>query len=86
MTCRDVAEFLADFLDKALAPEVAAAFEQHLRACPACRDYLHAYRSTVRAARAAWPATPDDKLADVPEELVRAILASRAQGDSAGSP
>lgn len=75
-TCREVLDFLAAYLGGELAPDVEAAFERHLRACPPCCDYLAGYRETVRLARDAW-AEDEPVPDDVPEELVRAILASR---------
>lgn len=77
MTCREVAEFLADYLDQSLAAEVAGRFEEHLAGCTPCRNYLHAYRTTILASRNAWPVSDDSGFTDVPEDLIRAILDSR---------
>jgi anti-sigma factor RsiW len=47
LKCRDViVEFLADYLDQALPPDVAQEVEAHLRACAACMAYLNTYRKT----------------------------------------
>ena len=47
LKCQDVImEFLADYLDEALPPEVARQVEAHLRACAACMAYLNTYRKT----------------------------------------
>ena len=74
MTCRDCAEFLADYVGDELPSDVRATFERHLKACPNCVTYLEQYKVTIQAGRAAFAG--DD--ADFPEELVRAILAARA--------
>jgi anti-sigma factor RsiW len=76
MMCREVIGFLADYLDGALPPEVAAEFEEHLAECDSCVAYLASYRETILAARVAV-VQKDDLLDDAPEELIEAILQSR---------
>jgi anti-sigma factor RsiW len=47
LRCKDViVEFLADYLDRTLSPEVTREVEAHLRACAACMAYLNTYRKT----------------------------------------
>jgi anti-sigma factor RsiW len=47
LKCKDVIlEFLADYLDRALPPDVTREVEAHLRACAACMAYLNTYRKT----------------------------------------
>jgi predicted anti-sigma-YlaC factor YlaD len=76
MTCRELVEFLADYLAGELAPEVGRVFETHLGECPECATYLRGYADAIRLARAS--AETDDALpAEVPEGLVRAIVAAR---------
>ena len=78
-SCREVLDFLADYLEGALAVDVRAAFEHHLERCVDCRRYLDGYAETIRLGRDAHGAdapAPDD----VPDELVAAILASRPAG------
>ena len=77
MTCRDVIEFLIEYLAGELPPEQHKAFTEHLNACPECVTYLNSYEEAVRLGKAAL-SEPDDPLSDdVPEELVQAILAVR---------
>jgi anti-sigma factor RsiW len=74
MTCREVADFLADYVSGALAADVRAQFDRHLSVCPNCRAYLATYRTTIELGRRAF-ATPDaDVQTEVPAELVSAIL------------
>ena len=78
MTCRELAEFIIDYLDGALPGEVHGGFERHLALCPACECYLRQYLATVAAGRAAFLQCGDDEVpSDVPEELIVAILESR---------
>lgn len=44
MTCRDVIEVLADFVDGAMPAALAAELERHLQGCDPCRAYLATYR------------------------------------------
>jgi anti-sigma factor RsiW len=77
VTCRELADFIADYLSGELPQPVRAAFDHHLSLCPNCRRYLAGYEQTLKLGRAAFD---DDKAAlpsDVPEELVKAILHAR---------
>ena len=65
-----------DYLDDGLAPADRAAFEAHLMKCQDCRTYLHSYRATVELGKSSGD-RPADRLPDLPEVLVEAILAAR---------
>jgi anti-sigma factor RsiW len=67
-------------LDGELSEEVRLRFDEHLAACPKCSAYLETYRATVRLARGAFRDPEGSVLADVPEDLVKAILAARRKG------
>ncbi len=43
MTCREVLDFLADYLNGELSDEARAAFELHLLRCPPCVNFLNTY-------------------------------------------
>ncbi len=76
MNCREFIDFLIDYTTGELADTQRAEFDAHMRVCPDCVAYLENYRATVRLSRDA--VRGDEPLpADVPEELVRAILAAR---------
>lgn len=76
LTCRELIEFLADYVDGALSADERTRFDAHLAACPACVDYLHGYRESIRLGRAAL-ADANGLAEDAPDELVDAILAAR---------
>jgi anti-sigma factor RsiW len=77
MTCRELSEFIVDYRSGNLSPEVHTDFEEHLVNCAGCLTYLRSYEETIRLAKGAY-AHPEDPLpADVPEQLVQAILAAR---------
>jgi len=75
LTCREMLDFLGDYVGGELAPEVAAVFEAHLAGCPDCVTYLRTYEDTIRLARDA--AGPDPVPPTLPAELAKAILAAR---------
>lgn len=78
MKCADlITTFLAEYVDGTLPPDTRADFEHHLDVCASCRAYLQTYRETIAMAAAAGNA-PRVDVQDVPEDLVRAILAVRS--------
>lgn len=79
MNCREFTEFLMAYLDDELPERQRAEFDYHLHGCQSCVNYMDSYRATVALSRAACSEDaplPDD----VPESLVRAILAARKKG------
>ena len=78
MTCREIAEFLMQYIDGELPRHQRTTFEMHLADCPTCRVYLKSYELTVRLARSAESPAGDSKIESVPDELVRMILESRS--------
>ena len=77
MTCRECSEFLSDYVDGELELDIRAVFERHLAACPNCLIYLEQFSATVKAGRQAFADDFSDETCQLPEDLIRAILASR---------
>ena len=77
MTCREFAQFIADYLSSELSPDVKRQFERHLAVCPNCVAYLANYRDTIALGRRAFADDEADVPGEVPSALVQAILASR---------
>jgi anti-sigma factor RsiW len=75
LSCKDFVAFLDDYEEGRLAPERRAVFERHLGICSDCTAYLDSYRKTMRLSALAHGDAPVPP--EVPEELVRAILAAR---------
>ncbi len=84
MTCRDVADFLADYLSGALPVSRARTFEAHLAECPDCVAYMESYRATLVLGRRAYTDAASDP--DVPAELIDAILAALRPPDGGPPP
>ena len=78
MTCQQLIEFIGRYRDNELAEDERTEFDRHLAICPSCVAYLKTYEQTVLLAKASAdkPVPPD-----VPESLVKAILASKPQDE-----
>ena len=74
ITCRQLIEFIVDYVEGGLEDAERTAFERHLARCRSCQAYLATYRATMSLAREAESDAPAE---GVPEELVRAILSRR---------
>ena len=77
LTCREFVEFLADYLEGRLQEGQLARFNDHLARCPSCVSYTRSYQDTVRLGKSVLPRREGPVPGDVPEDLVRAILAAR---------
>jgi anti-sigma factor RsiW len=78
MTCREFAEFLGDYLSGDLSVDVRSSFDRHLALCVNCQRYLAHYRETAVLGRAAFDDVSAAVPPDVPEDLIAAIVAARA--------
>ena len=76
MTCHELIDFLDAYLEGEITTAERVEFERHLALCPPCVAYVDTYRKSCAMAREALVA--DETVgAEVPEDLVRAILAAR---------
>jgi anti-sigma factor RsiW len=74
VTCRELADFIMDYLSGDLPASTREAFDAHLRVCPNCVRYLATYQAAVQLGQHAFD--DGEGASVVPEELVQAILAS----------
>jgi anti-sigma factor RsiW len=77
MTCREFIEFLWRYLSDELPMTERAHFDEHLKECPNCVHYMQSYKDTIKIGKVALAPTDEPVPADVPEELIQAILSSR---------
>jgi anti-sigma factor RsiW len=77
LTCREFVEFLDEYVAGSLPPDRVAEFNSHLAQCPSCVAYMKTYRTSIALGRSALAAPDGSVPEDVPESLVRAILAAR---------
>ena len=77
MTCREFADFMSDYLSGELPSDIRARFDDHLARCANCGSYLASFQESVKLGKHAYDTECVELPADVPEDLVRAILAAR---------
>lgn len=77
ITCRELIDFLADYVDDMLPQRERAVFEKHLAVCVDCQNYVESYKRTIALEKAALSRPDDEVPPQVPADLVRAILAAR---------
>lgn len=77
ITCRQLIDFIADYLDGELPADMRHEFERHLKVCPSCVAYLDGYLQTIRLGKIALAPSEDPASGSVPEGLLRAIRAAR---------
>lgn len=78
MNCQELVDFLMDYLDGTLPPQQAASFKEHLNRCPPCVVYLQSYEQCIRIGKECM-CEEELIMAEVPENMVKAILAARKQ-------
>jgi anti-sigma factor RsiW len=71
--CREMVEFLSDYMDNELEAGVREKFEKHLSGCEPCRRFLASTRKTVHLyGRLQYDAIPSEL-----KERMRSFFASR---------
>jgi anti-sigma factor RsiW len=78
VTCRELIEFLDDYVDGTLPALQRLRFDDHLAGCPHCVSYLRTYQDTIDLSRGACAGDDEALPAGVPEELVQAVLRARS--------
>lgn len=77
-TCREqIEKFLCDYVCGELPDIERIEFEKHLTDCPCCGAYLESYKVTIQAERSSCCHKKNPELAEVPDDLVKAIVAAR---------
>ena len=78
MTCQQLIDFIGRYRENELSQDERAEFDRHLAICPSCVAYLKTYEQTVALTKA----SADDPVPpNVPESLVKAILASTSKAE-----
>lgn len=72
ITCRELIDFIGDYVEGTLDDVSRNDFERHLERCRSCQAYLKTYETTRVLTQAVL--ADDAPARDVPEELVRTIL------------
>ena len=78
MKCRELAEFLSDYVNGELPQESRTHFEFHLSKCTNCHEYLVQYEVTIKAGKIACDEMSDE-MQGIPDDLIQAVLAARVK-------
>ena len=78
MKCRELAEFLSDYVSGELPVESREHFEFHLSKCKNCHQYLVQYEVTIKAGKFACDEMSDE-MGAIPDDLVKAVIAARSK-------
>ena len=76
LPCRELCEFLCDYVEDSLPARQREVFERHLGICGECVDYVDSYRTTVDLAKRCC-----EQVEPVPQALIDAILAAKRSED-----
>ncbi len=79
-SCQDCANVADRYITEAVTSDERVAIAHHLLACQPCRDYLESYENTVYIVQSLGR-RPEFTMGKelVPESLIEAILAKRAE-------
>ncbi len=77
ITCEELDGFIDDYLEDMLPARQRRIFDLHLRMCQDCRSYLDNYKKTITLSQAAFRQPQGPIPEDMPDELVKAIVAAR---------
>ncbi len=79
LSCQELLTFLARYVAGQLDPGAKAEFERHLARCDECVAYLNDLPAVMRLAQRCVQGE-GELLAEVPQELIAAVRASRRHG------
>ena len=80
LTCREFVDFLNAYIDGDLPADQAQVFDKHMGLCPPCVHYLQTYKRAAELPGKCAELDRAEPPEDVPEALVKAILAARRKG------
>jgi anti-sigma factor RsiW len=81
LTCRELEAFIVDYLDGNLPVRQRFVFRLHLILCRECRSYLASYERAIAISKAVCQDATRSIPEDIPEDLVRAIVAARGSSE-----
>jgi anti-sigma factor RsiW len=83
LTCREVIlEYLDEYVDGTLGPEMFEDFERHLAICPPCVAYLNTYRRTRElAGRMGRTAMPTEMRTQLQQYLLARLTTPERAAD-----
>ena len=77
LTCIELERFVHDYHEGSLSSREQRTFDLHMELCSMCRVYFASYLKTIELGRRICATDDASAPAELPEELVSAILAAR---------
>lgn len=77
LTCKEIIDFLLDYVDGELSENKHAEFEKHLNVCPDCVAYIKSYNSTIELVKLINDSEGNKIPEKIPHGLVDAILTAK---------
>jgi len=74
LTCRQVEEFLMDYLENRLGLWMTLQFRVHLFMCTTCSRYLQEYKNTIALEKMVFENPDEEAVGNVPDDILQAIL------------
>ncbi len=74
LTCRQVEEFLMDYLENRLGFWMTLQFRVHLLMCHNCSNYIQEYKNTIALEKMVFENPDEIAVGNVPDEILEAIL------------
>lgn len=72
LTCRQLVEWITEYLEGTLPAADRARFDEHLELCPGCRDYVAQFSTTIRLT-GRLPGAAEGVPAETRRQLLRAF-------------
>jgi len=81
INCRQFHQFLLSYIDGELTLKQQSVFDNHMLLCPMCKAHFETYVASIKLGQAVFEIEDDPLPADMPEELVTAVLDTLRQRD-----
>ena len=85
MTCKEFSELLNDYVEGQLPDDRREVFDRHISICPDCTAYVQSYKATMEMSAWAVKKAMRQIADEMPDALVEAILAARAEESGHGN-
>ena len=73
MTCRELEEFIVDYIDGNLPYSKKIMFVFHLIMCDECNSYINAYKKSIELGKKHFEEIDKDLQVDPPDKLIEII-------------
>ncbi len=76
LTCRDMEDFMSDYVEGDLDLLTRIQFTMHLAMCGDCRRYLQMYKDSIALGKRIFDCPDDEATGHAPQDMINAILAA----------